>query len=80
MLSIAKSGQVMIEDTPKVSMLGYSSEGGLRYHFKFTDRALRNCHQFIISMSGIVVLDVGSEKKLYRLSQSCYGLFIPRLI
>lgn len=44
--------------------------------------ALKNCHQFIIAMSGSfdVILDDGAEKKRYHLNRSYYGLYIPPLI
>lgn len=44
--------------------------------------ALRNCHQFLIAMSGAfdVILDDGTEKKRYVLNRSYYGLYVPPLI
>jgi hypothetical protein len=44
--------------------------------------ALKNCHQFIIAISGSfdVILDNGIRKKRYHLNRSYYGLYIPPLI
>ena len=44
--------------------------------------ALRNCHQFLIAMSGSfdVLLDDGTNKRRVHLSRSYYGLHIPPLI
>jgi hypothetical protein len=44
--------------------------------------ALRNCHQFMIAMSGSfdVILDDGIERKRYHLCRSYYGLYVPPLI
>lgn len=44
--------------------------------------ALKNCHQFLIAMSGsfdVVVFD-GKEKKRFHLNRSYYGLHLPPMI
>ena len=40
--------------------------------------ALKQCHQFIISLSGSfdVLLDDGSEKRRFHLNRSYYGLYV----
>ncbi len=44
--------------------------------------ALKQCHQFLIAMSGSfdVILDDGEEKRRIHLNRSYYGLHIPPLI
>lgn len=44
--------------------------------------ALKQCHQFIISLSGSfdVLLDDGSEKRRFHLNRSYYGLYVAPLI
>ncbi len=44
--------------------------------------ALRQCHQFLIAMSGSfdVIVDDGGEKKRIHLSRSYYGLHLPPMI
>jgi len=44
--------------------------------------ALRQCHQFLIAMSGSfdVILDDGREKKRIHLNRSYYGLYLPPMI
>lgn len=44
--------------------------------------ALKQCHQFLIAMSGSfdVILDDGSEKKRIQLNRSYYGLYLPPMI
>jgi len=44
--------------------------------------ALRNCHQFLIAMSGSfdVILYDGREKRRIHLNRSYYGLHIPPMI
>jgi hypothetical protein len=44
--------------------------------------ALKNCHQFLIAMSGsfdVVVYD-GKEKQKFQLNRSYYGLHLPPMI
>ena len=43
-------------------------------------RAFRDCQEFIISLSGSfdVILDDGSNKVVYTLNRSYYGLYIPK--
>ena len=44
--------------------------------------ALRNCHQFLVAMSGsfdVIVYD-GKDKKRFHLNRSYYGLHIPPMI
>lgn len=44
--------------------------------------ALKQCHQFLIAMSGSfdVILDDGTEKKRIQLNRSYYGLYLPPMI
>jgi len=44
--------------------------------------ALKNCHQFLIAMSGSfdVILDDGREKKRIQLNRSYYGLHLPPMV
>lgn len=44
--------------------------------------ALKNCHQFLVAMSGSfdVVIDDGRERQRIHLCRSYYGLYIPPLI
>ncbi|MBI4981629.1 MAG: WxcM-like domain-containing protein [Candidatus Omnitrophica bacterium] len=44
--------------------------------------ALRECHQFLVAMSGSfdVVLDDGHKRKRFHLNRSYFGLHIPPLI
>lgn len=44
--------------------------------------ALKQCHQFLIAMSGSfdVILDAGKEKKRIQLNRSYYGLYLPPMI
>lgn len=44
--------------------------------------ALKNCHQFLIAMSGSfdVILDDGREKKRIHLNRSYYGLHLPPMV
>lgn len=44
--------------------------------------ALKQCHQFIISLSGSfdVILDDGSEKRRFQLNRSYYGLYVAPLV
>ena len=44
--------------------------------------ALKQCHQFLIAMSGSfdVILDDGTEKKRIHLSRSYYGLHLPPMV
>ena len=44
--------------------------------------ALKQCHQFLIAMSGRfdVILDDGTEKKRIQLNRSYYGLYLPPMI
>ena len=44
--------------------------------------ALKNCHQFLIAMSGSfdVILDDGHEKKRIQLNRSYYGLHLPPMV
>ena len=44
--------------------------------------ALRNCHQFIVAISGSfdVVLDNGTRRGRYHLNQANYGLHVPPLV
>lgn len=44
--------------------------------------ALKECHQFIIAMSGSfdLILDDGTRKERYHLNRSYYGLYVPPLI
>lgn len=44
--------------------------------------ALKNCHQFIIAISGSfdLILDDGDCKRRYHLNRSYYGLYVPPLI
>ncbi len=44
--------------------------------------ALKNCHQFIIAISGSfdLILDDGACKGRYHLNRSYYGLYVPPLI
>jgi dTDP-4-dehydrorhamnose 3,5-epimerase-like enzyme len=44
--------------------------------------ALKQCHQFLISISGSfdVLLDDGLEKERYHLNRPYYGLYVPPLI
>lgn len=44
--------------------------------------ALKQCHQFLISISGSfdVLLDDGREKERYHLNRPYYGLYVPPLI
>lgn len=44
--------------------------------------ALKNCHQFLIAMSGSfdVLLDNGREKRRIHLNRSYYGLYLPPLV
>jgi len=44
--------------------------------------ALKQCHQFLIAMSGSfdVILDDGNEKKRIQLNRSYYGLYLPPMI
>lgn len=44
--------------------------------------ALKNCHQFIIAVSGSfdLLLDDGARKKRYHLNRSYYGVYVPPLI
>ncbi len=43
-------------------------------------RAFRECHEFVISLSGSfdVIIDDSKEKYLFTLNRSYYGLFIPK--
>jgi hypothetical protein len=44
--------------------------------------ALKECHQFIIAISGSfdLILDDGTKKKRFHLNRSYYGLYVPPLI
>lgn len=44
--------------------------------------ALKQCHQFIISLSGSfdVILDDGTEKRRFQLNRSYYGLYVAPLV
>lgn len=44
--------------------------------------ALKQCHQFLIAMSGSfdVIVDDGTEKKRIHLSRSYYGLHLPPMV
>jgi len=44
--------------------------------------ALKNCHQFILALSGSfdITVDDGVQSKKFNLSRSNYGLYVPPLI
>lgn len=64
-------------DFPRVFYL-YDVPGGSSR----AGHALKECHQFLISISGSfdVVLDDGEEKARFQLNRPYYGLYIPPLI
>jgi hypothetical protein len=44
--------------------------------------AYRNNEEFIVALSGSfdVILDVGSERKVFTLNRSYYGLYVPKMM
>lgn len=44
--------------------------------------ALKNCEQFLIAMSGSfdVILNDGTDKKIFHMNRSYYGLYIPPMV
>lgn len=76
-LTFVEGGRHVAFDIKRIFYL-YDVPGGERR----AGHALKNCHQFIIAMSGSfdVIIDDGCEKQRYHLNRSYHGLYLPPMM